>query len=213
MNQGKNARNDLSRSNSEKLNKTKLRFKREVRLILMAALVTLILVPIALTTSQTEDWVRVGEPELSGHTWRTETLIDSTNMLDRIWLSSGFSYTVVLLNATAPVDVYLEDHSDQSLEIFLNTTDLFLDLNTSHHFTLYLVYTGVDAFVKIDNSYNSEWYHYDTVTVVDESVLNEYVKFLLFFYSAVVLVYVSDSVYLFGRRENEEAETEEDSPQ
>jgi hypothetical protein len=68
--------------------------------------------------------------------------------------------------------------------------------------------------VKIDNNYNYESYHYTTVTVVDESVLNEYATFLLFFYSAVVLVYVSDSVYLFGRRENEEAETEEeDSPQ
>jgi hypothetical protein len=181
-----------------------MRFKREIRLVLMAALVTLILVPIAITTSQTEDWVRVGEPELSGHTWRTETLIDSTNMLERIYISSGFSYSVVLLNASAPVDVHLEDRSDKTLENFLNTTDLFLDLNTSSRFTLYVVYAGADALVKVDNSYNREWYDYAKVTVVDESMLNEYVMFLLFFYSAVVLVYMSDSVYLFGRRENEE---------
>ena len=186
-----------------------MRFKRELRMVLMAALVTLILVPIAFTTSQTEDWVRVGEPELSGHTWRRETLIDSTNMLERIYISSGYSYSVVLLNATAPVDVYLEDHSDRTLQNFINTTDLFLYLNTSSRFTLYIVYAGIDALVKIDNSYNSEWYNYATVTVIDESVLNEYAVYLLVFYSAVVLVYLSDSAFLFGVRENEEQKEED----
>jgi len=181
-----------------------MRFKREIRLVLMAAIVTLILVPIALTTSQTKDWVRVGEPETQNHTWRTETLIDNTNMLQQVYVPRGFSYSLVLLNATAPVDVYLKEHLDKTFQVFPNTTELFLDLNqTGHGFTLYLLYTGVDALVRVDNSYDYEWYHYEMVTVVDESVLNEYVTFLLFFYSAVVLVYVSDSVYLFGRRENE----------